>query len=329
MTFSSAPLAIDGALIGSAMLRRGIYTSTGGSQGIVNNGDLKVTTLAVPGVGIRIASGVGLVLNGYQTLANETYVVANPSIHTIPSDSMPPSNPSPKSYIVAITVGDPEFSQVGHPWMASDDPPPGTEDSFVYVRPWLIEVSPGATELSGAYPALPLARIDVPGSTTTITSGMITDLRELAQPRSKTESNHASASGENILNGAGGVYTAWERWPAVDILTCRVPAWAKEAKVSGFVEGAILTKAGSAVIRIAIKDEGISSPATNINENLEGSNDRRGYSMGGVLDVTSVAGEIVTFIVEGHPSTDPSKGALKTSTATSAMIQAIFEEDPS
>lgn len=328
MTFSSSPLAIDGALIGSAMLRRGIYTSTGGSQGIVNKGDLKVLPLAVPGVGIRISAGVGLVLNGYQLAINETYVVANPGSHTIPSDSMPPSSGSSKSYIVAITVGDPEFSQVGHPWMSGDDPPPGEESTFQYVQPWLIEVAPGATELSVGYPALPLARIDVPSSTTTITSGMIHDLRELAQPRSKTEANHANAAGENFLNGLGGVYSVYERWPAIDVLTVRVPSWAVEAKVSGFVEGAILDDAGAGFLRIAIKDEGVATQPTNINENLEGSNDRRGYNMGGVLDVSALAGQVVTFIVEGHPSGVPSQGFLKTSTATSAMIQVIFEEDP-
>lgn len=328
MTFSSSPLAIDGALIGSAMLRRGIYTSTGGSDGIVNRGDLKVLPLAVPGVGIRISAGVGLALNRYQTLPNETYVVANPGIHTIPSDSMPPASSSAKSYIVAVTVGDPEFSQVGHPWMSSDDPPPGQESTFQYVRPWLIEVSPGATSLSGAYPALVLARIDVPANTATITSSMIVDLRQLAQPRSKTESNHANALGENFLNGLGGTFSSWERWPGVDILTVRVPAWAEQAKVSGFIEGAILTKGGSGLLRISVKGGGPSTQNTNVNENLDGSNDRRGYNLGGTMDISAYAGQVVTFIVEGRLSNVASQGFLKTDAATSAMIQVIFEEGP-
>jgi hypothetical protein len=104
-----------------------------------------VSELAVPGVGLLISPGVGLVLNDYQDDPNEVYVVSNPGSHTITALEMPAANPSAKHYIVAVVVGDPDFSQAGHPWMGSDDPPLGAESTFQYVRPTIIEVAAGAT----------------------------------------------------------------------------------------------------------------------------------------------------------------------------------------
>ncbi len=92
MTFETSPSAIDGAMISSALLRRAQFAELSGAQGIVQKGDLKVSQLGTPGVGVQIAAGVGLVLNKYQTpTPNETYVVSNPGVHTVPSGEMPAS----------------------------------------------------------------------------------------------------------------------------------------------------------------------------------------------------------------------------------------------
>lgn len=332
MTFNSAAWAIDGALMASSLARRAEYAATGGSEGIVSKGDLKVRQLSTPGIGIQIDAGVGLVLNDYQTSPNETYVVSNPAAHTITAGSMPPSNPAAKSYMVAVVVGDPEFSQVGHPFMSSSDPAPGTETTFTYVRPVLIEVPPNTTKLDVDYPALPLARIDVPPNTTTIIDSYIKDVRQLAQPRSKTAINHATAGGNNTLNGgSGGTPGVYEGFPASDVVTAYVPEWATVAKVTGFLEGARLTKAGQGKLRATIVGGG-STAATNVDESApRNATDRVSYNIGGSIDIpANLRGTTVAFRVEGTPNNTASKGFLTTvSGATSALLQVIFEEEPS
>lgn len=232
MTFQNAPWAIDGALLNSALARRSQFAATSGSAGIVQRDDLKVTPLDTPGVGVQIAPGVGLVLNDYQTLPNESYVASNPGVHVIPSGEMPASNPSAKSYIVAVVIGDPDFSQVGHPWMGVSDPPVGEETTFQYVRPTIIEVSAGATDIPGAFPALPLARLDIPANTTTITGGMIVDLRKVANPRSQmkffTSATNAFDAIFPMPNAAiGNPLSPWgETQFKPQVL---VPSWAKRA----------------------------------------------------------------------------------------------------
>lgn len=332
MTFNASPLAIDGALISSDLVRRGSYAGTSGAEGIVNKGDLKVIPLTVPGVGIQITAGVGLVLNRYQTGSiNETYVASNPTAHVMTAGEMPSVSPSARSFLVCVTIGDPDGTQVGHPWMGAEDPPDGEESTFTYVRPWLIQC-PGGTkefkELGLHFPALALARIDLPGGSSTITSGMITDLRVLAQPRSLVAINHATATSTNDLNGEGGVPLTWERWPGQNIVTVKVPDWAVVAKVTGFVEGAVLTKAGSAVLRAAIAETGGATNMTNIDES--GSLGRRTYNVGGTIPIPpEIRGTTVNFIIQGTPINTPSKGALKTTSgATTALLQVIFEEQP-
>lgn len=238
MTFDAGAYAINGAEISAALARRALYAEAR-YGGVVKKGDLKVSQLAVPGVGVLISEGVGLVLNDYQDDPNETYVVSNPGTHTIPEIEMPAASPSAKSYILAVVVGDPDFDQAGHPWMGADDPAPGEETTFQYVRPTLIEVSAGATSLNASYPALPLARIDVPPNTTTITNTMITDLRHLASPRSEQT---IQVSPADTWTNADPRYIGpdgdWRDWGVVDYAPwVTIPSWASRAIVVASVNG--------------------------------------------------------------------------------------------
>lgn len=332
MTFNSAAWAIDGARISSSLARRQAYAATGGNEGIVSAEDLKVLPLAVPGVGIRISSGSGLVLNRYQgSTINETYTVANEGEHTIASVDMPPSDPAAKSHLVAVTIGDPQFSQSGHPWMLATDPPAGQEETFQYVRPHIIRNVPGGTGPEYAdslgYPALILARIDVPANTTTITSEMITDLRRLAQPRNSERIEHIDGAANNLLNGAGGTPGAWENWPNTVYFDLVIPKWATRALVTGFVEGARHTKAGQGKLRVGFVDGGATA-ATNINEPAPAGVDRKSYNVGGEIPIPEAyRGTTRRIRIEGTPDNTASKGFLDTDASTSGQIRVRLEEE--
>lgn len=307
MTFQNTAWAIDGALLNSSLARRAEYAAVGGRQGIVQKTDLKVTQLTVPGVGVVISDGVGLVTNAYQTNPNETYVVSNPAPHTIPSIEMPAANPAAKSYIVAVVIGDPAFSQVGHPWMSSDDPPVGSEQSFNYVRPTLIEVSAGAKTLDVDYPALPLARIDIPANTTTITNSMIVDLRHLANPR-QSQAIFVSPSA-TWTNGApeyipsGSTYGNWG-YPAY-APSISVPDWATRAILVVYTNGVRFTDnsvniKGNLRARIGT----VAGPVTGFDYEVNGGGgaQRDNLMAAGEFDVSSIAGTNVPLRLEGFQS---------------------------
>ena len=307
MTFENAAWAIDGALLGSSLARRAEFAAVGGAEGVVQSGDLKVSQLTVPGVGLLISPGVGLLRNRYQTNPNETYVVSNPSSHTITAEQMPAASPSATSWIVAVVVGDPDFSQVGHPWMSSDDPPVGQEQSFNYVRPTLIQVANSSvTKLDVSYPALVLARIDIPANTTTITDSMIKDLRHLARPRSDQT---AFVSPGNTWTKASPVYipagSSYANWGSSQFSpSVAIPSWATRAimivHINGVrfkddttnIAGGLRARIGSVVGPITLFDYDV--------DTTKGGAQRENLMCAGEFNVSSVQGQTVTLSVQGY-----------------------------
>lgn len=333
MTFDTAAWAIDGPLLSSALARRAEYAAVGGAQGIVNRDDLKVTQLGVPGQGLLIAAGVGLVTNGYQTSPNETYVVSNPSVHTIGSSEMPAANPSAKSYIIAIVVGDPDFSQSGHPWMGAGDPPPGSETTFNYVRPTIIPVaSSSVVGLSVNYPALAIARIDIPANTTTITNAMITDLRKLARPRQEQQifvspsGTWTDAAPSRIASGS-----TYADWGAAYTPTVKVPTWAKRAIVVSSINGARLADTSAGVVgKVRTQLGTVSGAATSFDFPTGTGAVRDNLQTASEYDVLAIAGSNVALRVEGYqngPSSPTTNQRLSLQSGSQQIFDVRFFEE--
>lgn len=189
MTFNFAPFAVDGARTTSALARAAVYTTGGGRSGVTKPADMRVQPLAVPGNGLRVTSGTATILNHYQSDPSEVYTVSNPSTHIVTSENMPPPAASLRYFLVCVVVGDPEFSQVGHPFMpgAID---PAAAAAFEYVRVVLVPCSAGTTSFQSlglSYPGYALARLELPANTSTVTGPMLTNLRDLAQARTYSE----------------------------------------------------------------------------------------------------------------------------------------------
>lgn len=327
MTFETTAWAIDGAQLTSSLARRAEYAATVGAQGIVSRDDLKVTQLSTPGVGVQIAPGVAILNNKYQSMINESYVVSNPTVHIIPSGSMPASSASARSFIVAVTIGDPDFSQAGHPWMTSSDPAPGTELTFNYVRVILVEVPAGTVALSGAYPNYPLARIDIPASTTTITNAMITDLRALARPRNKPMTLVSPAGLWNTTNHilTSSSYVDWGNSFAP---TVEIPSWAVAADLSTFINsvsitdssvsinGGILNKIGSISGTGIVYDTPTASGGT-----------RQSYMVSNTFDVSTLAGTTAPIKIQGARFTGSGTGqALRLASGSQIIHMLTFRE---
>lgn len=336
MTFYNAPWALDGATISSALARRAQYAAMSGAEGIVNAADLKVSQLAVAGNGLLISAGNAAITNRYETDPNETYTIANPGVHTILSTEMPSSQPTAKSYLVLITVGDPEFSQVGHPWMTSDVLDPSEAADYVYVRPWLLQVAAGTTSFDGLglnYPALALARIDIPANTTTITNAMITDLRTMARPRSlEVISNITGFSFYNMESApVDGTYVTFGgSW------SMNIPKWATSASITGWIAGIAVdgTKGAAGDIRATITGAG-SSPSTFYDENNEaataGNWQRVTHNVGGKIAIPSAirgTAQTVKFEAENRPAVDVNHRSFWVDSQSTSLIRVRFEETP-
>ena len=237
MTFNFAPWAIDGARTRAGLARLASYAAGGGRSGIIQPTDLRVTALSVPGQGLRVASGGATVLNHYLSNPDEAYVVSNPSTHTVLSADMPPAQAGTAYYLVCVVVGDPEFDQTGHPFMPAGLLDPVDAPDFEYVRVVVIPCSAGTTkfeQLGVNYPGYALARLEVPGSTTTITNAMITDVRNLANSRESSAVFYAQPVPSGTLDTFDtDAYKLVYGWRPV----VNVPEWATHMTVRADVSG--------------------------------------------------------------------------------------------
>lgn len=326
MTFNNAAWAIDGARLTSALARTEAYNSASGAEGIAEPGDMKVTQLPTPGVGVQIAGGAATILNRYQTTnRNQAYTVINAGVHTITAGEMPPVSAAAQTFVVGIVVGDPEFSQTGHPFMPSSIPE-GEEEEFAYVRPMVLTTAQVGGDLNNpSIPFLPLALIMRPANTTTITNAMITDIRQLARPRAKLDMNIV-----NVTAGSGIVQSG--QWSSTVLLYTQVPSWATRVYVTGFVEGLRLTKAGSGNIFFNFYDGTASAntSATQVTEGApSGAANRRTYNVSGTFGVTAMRGKYVTVRLHSSTPTSGDAGFLTTDGATQGMVQVYWAEEPS
>jgi len=329
MTFTKSAWAIDGALMDSSLARSLAYASMGGAQGIVRPNDLKVIPLGTPGNGVQITAGSGIVLNRYQgTAVNESYTVTNPSTHTL--TSIPAATATETAYVVGVVVGDPDFSQAGHPFMPSTIPT-NQQSGYTYVRPMMLPFSAfgGGGVETQKWPFLPLALVIRRANTSTITAGDIFDMRYMARERQKLEMNvAANLTTEQTITGS----TTYAHFPNVIALECQIPEWATVCKINAFLEGARLMKAGQGNLAIQGLVNGttyLTTTATNIVELTPGSvGERRTYHVAGEINVAAYRGQNIRFYMRGNTANAASAAFLKSDQYSSVMCQAYFEELP-
>ena len=324
MTLNSAAWAIDGARINASLARRQAYAACGGAEGITIRGDLKVTPLTVPGPGLVIGDGSASVLNRYQTKPNEVYTVTNVGALELSSADMPPANPAARSHLVCITIGDPEFSQVGHPWMTGSDPLEGTEETFQYVRAFVIPNVPAGTtsfkQLNKSYPAIALARIDVPANTATITSSMIVDLRKLAQPREHHTVLMQPSTADQYLSNDN----TWTDWPTWFMPNIDVPEWATHVSVLTHLVG-VGHQAGDGSGFLRTMFGGLAGP--NMGYDLSADNAERITTMATCEgDISAYAGTTQTLKLQGFVMPSWGAGRLLTVGGTQLAFDFTFYE---
>ncbi|MCQ9367947.1 hypothetical protein NQ036_06775 [Brevibacterium sp. 91QC2O2] len=218
------PWAIGGGAensVGGA--RRALYDSTQGARGVTHAGDMKVSQTPTPGSSVRIKAGTCKSPNDYQSQPSESYSGAELGVTDFPCPATGSSGGATR-YLV-WRVDDPQFGgQV-----------PGDVANGPYCRyQWL---SSDPVKNPPAYPHVPLAKVVQPANTATITNSMITDLREVAVPRTKTVEYPYAMTLANGTTYLADKKTGGEWFPGGELgqqysnITVPVPEWATQMVV--------------------------------------------------------------------------------------------------
>lgn len=227
MALDSVPWFVGGGAQHSPEVARLLaYAATGGATGIVTPGDLKVRSLATPGTSVRVAPGAAIVPNRGSGGAEQSYIARNATETTAAIAATGSSGG--RSDLVVLRVEDPYMA--GEPWQNPSNPAVGP---YVFIRV-IPNVGAGTTRMPAGQSGIPLARIDIPANTGTITDTMIVDLRTLAQPRQSRHLLFAGLGG-NVTSTTTGSYSRWPNYaPQI-----RVPDWATHAEMIVNVNGAL------------------------------------------------------------------------------------------
>lgn len=223
-----------GATHSSEVARSMAYMATGGKQGIAQVGDLKVTAQSTPNNSVRVAPGVAAIQSKYAGGSGQMYVGRN--ISTTNVTIQPTTSSGARTDLVVLRVQDPAFEG-----SAPSDP-----TTYNYVR---LEIIQGvnnailsAEELNLTYPAIALAKVRIPASTSAVTNAMITDLRKVANPRQETVTIHkaftgAENTGYDLKLTGRQAYPDGEWWPNRGgpanngMFEVDVPSWATQMEI--------------------------------------------------------------------------------------------------
>lgn len=214
MPLFSAPLLTNGATHSAQQFRMLIRDLSNGAEGITQGTDLKVSQLGTPGASVQVGDGSGVV-RGRSNTFQGSYSVCNIGSTTV---SIAATGGSPRSDMLIVRVEDPQYEGTLNP----------ATDAIAYFQV-ISNVSSSATTIPDGRTGIPLARIDIPASTSTITTAMIKDIRTIANPRRDRQMFiHSPASMSTEITGSSGTYTFFSTEPGWNIA---VPSWASKARI--------------------------------------------------------------------------------------------------
>jgi hypothetical protein len=223
VTFSLGVWAIDGQTNDAVLARLQLQAATSGAEGVVGAGDLVVTATASPSGSVLVGNGA-CVVAGKEAAFQGSYFGYNVGAETLPVTAT--GGGGGRSDLIVARVEDPTVA--GTPW--THDP---ATDPLIYAR--VIEgVDPATTKSPTSESSIALARIDIPVSTTNITSAMIHDLRSaddnVTDGAGRSQRALRFQQGVSPVDFAGNITASYENFPNL-VWTVVVPSWATQAQV--------------------------------------------------------------------------------------------------
>lgn len=252
MSWESVPWAVGGgAVVSPEVARLVAYMAANGNEGTLGPNDLKVAAMAVAGAGVDIAPGAAIVPCRTAGYAYQSYAGRNPTV-----DNVGVTATGAGSGRVDMVV-----ARVEDPWLPTEpwaDPVDVAVGPYIYTR---VIQNVGAAAVASksaaraflaafASSSIPLAGITLPVSTAAVLGSHITDLRNVAKPRTDRRPYILNPGAKVSLSSAS--YVDWAGSWSVE-----VPVWATQAAVFLNIYGARLDRqaagtSGTSVGRVRI-----------------------------------------------------------------------------
>jgi hypothetical protein len=224
MALFPRPILTNGATHSAQQFRMLVRDLARGNEGVTEGDDLKVTQRSVPGGGVTVGDG-SAVVKGRDDAFQGHYAACN--VGSVDVD-IAATGGTARSDMVILRIEDPEYT-------GSLDP---TVDQIAYFQV-ISNVSSSATTIPDGRTGIPLARIDIPASTGTITSSMITDLRKIANTR--RDRNIYIQSPTSMSTQIGGSSNSYSYFSTAAGWNIPVPSWASTVKIRFDIAGLRLT----------------------------------------------------------------------------------------
>jgi hypothetical protein len=221
MAWDNVPWAIGGGAQHSPEVARLLaYAAFRSNEGTLGPLDLQVKALGVPGGSVTVDPGACTILCRSTGGAYQSYAGRLLTQDTL---AIPATGGSARSDLIVARVEDPYMA--GEPWADPTDP---TTGPYIFTRriPGVPNTTTDVASLGLGYSAIPLARVDVPASTGTITGAMIHDLRKIANPRRERDLIAQAWGSTNTLTAS-----SYTEWPTGAHWSIAVPTWATQLKV--------------------------------------------------------------------------------------------------
>jgi hypothetical protein len=217
MTWTQGLYAVDGNPLPGSLWRLQLQSATRSAQGVVGAADLYVKATATPSNQVRASNGACVIAGGEAAWQGSYYG------YNVGDDlvNIAATAGAARSDLIVAKVEDPTVAGGG--WSHSP-----LTDQIVYTRV-ISGVAAGTLLPPGGMSAIPLARVDVPASTSAITQAMITDLRSMLNARRDRTLIAVNLTGGpyNLVNNA----TSFVTWPSPATFSVAVPAWAVTARI--------------------------------------------------------------------------------------------------
>ncbi|MFI5990295.1 hypothetical protein ACIBAC_00375 [Streptomyces sp. NPDC051362] len=231
MTWDGVPWFVEGTAASEEVLRLIADVAACGGEGIISPADLRVSALDVPAGAVQVAPGAMVAIRRAAAGGgSQSYAARMPTTEQVTIE--PTAVDGGRSDLIIARVEDPYG---GETWPAPEDPEIGP---YVFTRV-IPDVPAGTTSILDIDPdstSITLARVDLPAGTTSITAAMVTDLRQLARPRSQTTRRYlygAWATPDDV----GAITDAWEAFPLGATWTEKVPEWATHVSAHVTITG--------------------------------------------------------------------------------------------
>lgn len=208
MTLFPRPLLTNGAVHPAEQFRMMVRDLARGAEGVTEGDDLKVTQRSTPGGGVVVGDG-SAVVQGRADAFQGHYAACNAGAVDV---TIAATGGSARSDMLILRVEDPQYEGTLDPQV----------DQIVYFQV-ISNVSSSATAIPDGRTGIPLARIDIPSSTSTITNAMITDLRKIANPRRDRRLYTQSPTTDSALIGSSATFSYFSTAPGWNIA---IPTWA-------------------------------------------------------------------------------------------------------